>query len=227
MQRIQGFLREPDIPEWASSLNTSDTVYPDITRGIGFDQATFEWDVVPRTADGISTPPARFQLGPINLAFPEGKITLVTGATGSGKSALLSALLGEMHCVSGRVRINKAHHEVAYCGQNPWLEHATIRNNIIFGARHGYDEERYKAVIEACALARDLEIFEAGDQTGQPREHINTLVIPHNFIRNRGERHNTFWRPEGTHRFSPRIIFGSSGYYVGRPVGLFASLIYC
>ena len=46
-----------------------------------------------------------------------------------------------MHCTSGRVLLNKAGHRVAYCAQNPWLEHATIRDNILFGAP--YDEERY------------------------------------------------------------------------------------
>ncbi|EED78318.1 predicted protein, partial [Postia placenta Mad-698-R] len=44
-------------------------------------------------------------------------------------------------------------------------EHATIRDNIIFGSAYGYDERRYQAAIEACALTRDLEIFEAGDMT--------------------------------------------------------------
>ena len=72
----------------------------------------------------------------------------------------------EMHCTSGRVILNKAGHQVAYCAQNPWLEHATIRDNIIFGAGYGYDEERYHAVVEACALAKDFEIFAAGDMTG-------------------------------------------------------------
>lgn len=46
------------------------------------------------------------------------------------------------------------------------LEHATIRDNIIFGAKFGYDETRYNAIIHACALTRDLEILEAGDMTG-------------------------------------------------------------
>ena len=46
------------------------------------------------------------------------------------------------------------------------LEHATIRDNIIFGSQRGYDEERYGKVIEACALPRDLEMFDAGDMTG-------------------------------------------------------------
>jgi hypothetical protein len=47
------------------------------------------------------------------------------------------------------------------------LEHATIRDNVIFGSQRGYDEERYNKVIEACALPRDLDMFDAGDMTGQ------------------------------------------------------------
>lgn len=46
------------------------------------------------------------------------------------------------------------------------LEHATIRDNIVFGSNDGFDEARYDAVLEACALKRDLAIFEARDLTG-------------------------------------------------------------
>ena len=57
------------------------------------------------------------------------------------------------------------------------LEHATIRDNIIFGSRFGpsndgFDEVRYDAVLEACALKRDLAIFEAGDLTGECPERV-------------------------------------------------------
>jgi len=51
------------------------------------------------------------------------------------------------------------------------LEHATIRDNIIFGSRSGYDEARYQAVVEACALLPDLEVLDARDMTG--REWVN------------------------------------------------------
>ncbi|KZT01394.1 uncharacterized protein LAESUDRAFT_739182 [Laetiporus sulphureus 93-53] len=159
MQRIEAFLKEAEVPDWASSLKkppSSETIDQD---EISFEDARFEWDVSPKDT------PSRFQLGPLNIRFPEGKLTLVSGATGSGKSALLAALLGEMHCLSGRVILNKSGHRVAYCAQNPWLEHATIRENIIFSCAYGYDEQRYQAVIEACALVHDLEIFDAGDQT--------------------------------------------------------------
>ncbi|KAG2353398.1 hypothetical protein BDR07DRAFT_1214621, partial [Suillus spraguei] len=44
-------------------------------------------------------------------------------------------------------------------------EHTTIRDNIIFGSKLGFDEERYHRVVEACALGHDLVVFEAGDMT--------------------------------------------------------------
>jgi hypothetical protein len=46
------------------------------------------------------------------------------------------------------------------------LEHATIRDNIIFGSSLGFDEARYYSVIDACALEQDLHVFDAGDMTG-------------------------------------------------------------
>ncbi|KAI0671861.1 P-loop containing nucleoside triphosphate hydrolase protein [Trametes maxima] len=159
MQRIEKFLAEAEVPDWASSLKRAPDREAEGEAETGFENATFEWDIAPKEE------PARFALGPLDVKFPVGKLSLVSGPTGSGKSALLTALLGEMHCTSGRVLLNKAGHRVAYCAQNPWLEHATIRDNIIFGAGYGYDEDRYQAVVDACALAKDFEIFPAGDMT--------------------------------------------------------------
>lgn len=56
------------------------------------------------------------------------------------------------------------------------LENATIRDNIIFGASYGYDEDRYNAVIQACALIRDLEVFEAGDMTGEIDQSLSFRI---------------------------------------------------
>ena len=89
-----------------------------------------------------------------------------------------------MHCTSGKAFLDKTRHRVAYCAQNPCtslecefqfksykrhvgLEHATIRDNIIYGSSRGFDQERYRIVIEACALVKDLEVFDAGDLTGK------------------------------------------------------------
>lgn len=90
MQRIDEFLKELEVEDWASSLKSNAIAPSQNSDGgkIGFADGVFEWDASPR--DG----PARFTLGPLNVVLPSGKLTLVSGATGSGKSALLCALLG-------------------------------------------------------------------------------------------------------------------------------------
>ncbi|KIM47463.1 hypothetical protein M413DRAFT_22125 [Hebeloma cylindrosporum] len=161
MQRIEAFLNEEEVPGWASTLSESAVDPGDEVHEIGFVDASFEWKEA--SIDDIA--PARFHLGPLDVIFPPGNLTIVSGATGSGKTGLLVALLGEMHCTSGRVLIDKTSHQVAYCAQNPWLEHATIRDNIIFGSSAPFDEVRYQSVLDACALRQDLAIFDAGDMT--------------------------------------------------------------
>ncbi|KAL4247277.1 ATP-binding cassette transporter C [Abortiporus biennis] len=81
-------------------------------------------------------------------------------------TSLLMALLGEMHYVptgpDSYVNLPRSK-GVAYHAQESWVLNDTIKNNILFGAP--YEEERYNAVIEQCALQRDLELFAAGDET--------------------------------------------------------------
>lgn len=114
----------------------------------------------------------RFELRDIDVRFPEGKLTVVTGPTASGKTALLMALLGEMTTLEGRIVMSKNaslvdefgfSHTISYAAQTPWLRHQSIKDNILFG--YPYDDGRYKAVIECCALQPDLEILEDGDAT--------------------------------------------------------------
>ena len=75
-------------------------------------------------------------------------------------------MIGEMHFVSSGPGswYNLPRDEgVAYAAQESWVLNATIKDNILFGA--DFDEERYKKVIYQCGLARDLTLFDAGDQT--------------------------------------------------------------
>eukprot|EP01047_Picozoa_sp_COSAG01_P032680 COSAG01_NODE_2374_length_7803_cov_5.861241_4_plen_204_part_00 len=101
----------------------------------------------------------------------------MTGRVGSGKSSFLSALLGEMvaeeDTSSGRrekppVRL---HGSVSYSAQETWIQNATVRDNILFGS--AYDAERYKAVVEACALDADIASLPGGDQTEIGERGIN------------------------------------------------------
>ncbi|CCA72145.1 related to multidrug resistance protein [Serendipita indica DSM 11827] len=215
MQRIDSFLSESEVPDWASSFKRSTTPFftEHSSERIGYEQATLEWhraddnltsgvgspiEVTPdedrhlhldegqpitapeidhpvptsepirgSSSSVVTTPTSvqRFALRDLNIQLPVGKLTLVTGITGSGKTAFLTGLLGEMQLLRGKVHLDKSNHKIAYCAQSPWLEHATIRENIVYGSVMGYDEGRYDAVVMACALEKDLEILPAGDMT--------------------------------------------------------------
>ncbi|KAG8934657.1 hypothetical protein FRC02_009484 [Tulasnella sp. 418] len=167
MRRMEQFLAEDEVEDWATSLkrdtNESASSTPsEQPARVGFGNATFEWHATDSSATSIEDHSA-FRLTNISVDFPIGKLSLITGPTGSGKSSLFNALLGEMTCLSGTVYLDKSKRHVAYAAQLPWLEHATIRDNILF--RSPYNAARYNAVLDACALRRDLEIFEAGDLT--------------------------------------------------------------
>jgi ABC-type transport system involved in cytochrome bd biosynthesis fused ATPase/permease subunit len=41
----------------------------------------------------------------IDINIPEGSLVAIVGRVGSGKSSLLSAILGEMECISGKSNI--------------------------------------------------------------------------------------------------------------------------
>uniref|UniRef100_A0A3P8P716 ATP-binding cassette, sub-family C (CFTR/MRP), member 2 n=1 Tax=Astatotilapia calliptera TaxID=8154 RepID=A0A3P8P716_ASTCA len=97
-----------------------------------------------------------------------GRLVAVVGAVGSGKSSLMSALLGEMHSTKGFINIGGS---LAFVPQQAWIQNATLKDNILFGSPH--EEENFKKVIEACALAPDLELLPGGDLTEIGEKGIN------------------------------------------------------
>ena len=166
MKRIDAYLAEEQVPEWACSLLRPDTRSPsgssprdddgddDDDMGPGFKDAVFQWDsgsgggagnkggpssagsspasssssslngdstpclegdanertpLLPKTSPSPSPTPSttqsglkhgkphaksHFVLGPLDIRFPKGVLTILAGPTGSGKSAILHALLG-------------------------------------------------------------------------------------------------------------------------------------
>ncbi|KAI8635112.1 ABC transporter [Xylariaceae sp. FL1651] len=136
--RIEAFMAEPNKDEIDSVDSMSD---------VEFRNATFEWPTNHKRV-----------LKDLNLRFTTG-LTIICGRVGSGKSALLQAILGELDKVEGECVL--PNQMVGYCAQSPWLQNMSIRDNILFN--FPYDPTRYKKVIEACALAPDLASFAHGD----------------------------------------------------------------
>ena len=164
LDRIEEFLEEPESSKYEQLINERD----ENSLDVGFQNATFSWDV-----DSSND----FKLRDISINFQKGKLNVVIGPTGAGKTSLLLALLGEMTLIDGKVFLpgyvprddlivdskTGLTESVAYCSQTAWLLNGTIKENIVFAAP--FDKKRYTATIEACGLKRDFEILAAGDQT--------------------------------------------------------------
>nr|XP_050024147.1 multidrug resistance-associated protein 1-like [Dermacentor andersoni] len=104
----------------------------------------------------------------INLSVKTGELLAIVGPVGSGKSSLLSALLGDLRIRSGSVDCIE---DVAYVPQCPWIQNKTVRDNIVF--TKSYDGKLYEKVLRACCLEKDLDILPGGDLTEIGEKGIN------------------------------------------------------
>ncbi|CAJ2501489.1 Uu.00g043420.m01.CDS01 [Anthostomella pinea] len=137
--RLEAFMAEHDKEEGAYNDSTSQI--------IEFRGASFEW-----------TTNHKRVLEDLTLSFSTG-LTVVCGKVGSGKTALLQAILGELDKVRGGCVL--PNEMVGYCAQAPWLQNMSIRDNILFN--FPFDGARYRKVLDACQLTQDLANFAHGD----------------------------------------------------------------
>ncbi|KAL2754907.1 hypothetical protein ACRALDRAFT_1043623 [Sodiomyces alcalophilus JCM 7366] len=172
LDRVEEFFMEDETEKY-EQLGL-DNIDENGNHVIGLRDATFIWGGRDTVADDGSL---AFRLLDINVDFKIGHLNVISGPTGSGKTSMLMALLGEMtrlegrvYCPGGRSREDVRPdpetglaNTIAYVAQSAWLVNATIKENILFSAE--MDEDRYKNVIVACALERDFEILDHGDET--------------------------------------------------------------
>lgn len=130
-----------------SALNSADET---IDAFISISDASFSWNES-HHSDTLSS---------ITLNISGGELFAVTGAVGSGKSSLLTAILGELPLRNGSVSFRG---KVAYVPQIPWVFSGTVRENILFGLP--FDEKRFQHVVHVCSLTKDLNDFVNGDVT--------------------------------------------------------------
>lgn len=189
VRRTQDFFEEGEVPNWVSSLKRHDDGPVKETK-IGFKNATLKWnaggndETAPKNGsaaappaisvtdtnggehgsnddnDNASVESVVFELSGLTIDFPVGRLSVVSGPTGAGKTAVLVGLLGEMDLIEGETYLPKhpsqldsstgLRNSCAYAAQTPWLQQQSIKDNILFG--EPLDEERYDRVVEACAL---------------------------------------------------------------------------
>ncbi|CAL5028657.1 unnamed protein product [Urochloa decumbens] len=162
--RLDKFLSDTEIDTTAvERVASAATVAVKVEGGV------FAWDVPPGEAkvnDG--QPGLETVLKGIDMEVRKGELVAVVGMVGSGKSSLLSSIMGEMHKVSGKVSICGS---TAFVAQTAWIRNGTIQENILFG--NTMHPERYSEVIRACCLEKDLEMMDFGDQTEIGERGIN------------------------------------------------------
>lgn len=99
----------------------------------------------------LSQAPAfHWQLSGISLKVKRGQLVGVIGRVGAGKTSLLNAITAEMRKKGGEVYVAGLASGFGLTAQEAWIQHGSVRENILFGAE--YDEEKYRDVIFSCAL---------------------------------------------------------------------------
>eukprot|EP00756_Hemistasia_phaeocysticola_P028921 Hpha_TRINITY_DN16199_c4_g4::TRINITY_DN16199_c4_g4_i1::g.7307::m.7307/K05673/ABCC4; ATP-binding cassette, subfamily C (CFTR/MRP), member 4 len=152
VQRLQGFLMLEDVSRGVISQPLSDAV-------LELDGVSFRWPTAEKDAKPV--------LSGVTFAVRRGELAAVVGPVGSGKSAMLQGILGELS-VDGAVRQAGS---IAYAPQQAWIFAGTLRDNILFGS--SYDEKRYNEVLRACALHTDVQALSDGDMTEIGEKGVN------------------------------------------------------
>ncbi|KAG8740134.1 hypothetical protein FRC10_004719 [Ceratobasidium sp. 414] len=188
-KRIEKYMASAEVSDIQSIKETA------LDPTIKFVSASVSWPQQRPSSSSVSstlfTPRTRFTISDLSAEFPEGKLSLVCGKIGSGKSLLLLALLGEADVLAGQVIAPRSPPDTlahlntqmdlndsnwiiqgvcAYVPQTAWLQNDSIQNNILFGLP--MNRERYQKTLEVCALSADLAMIEDGDQA-----EIGTLGI--------------------------------------------------
>ncbi|KAI1708386.1 ABC transporter transmembrane region domain-containing protein [Ditylenchus destructor] len=171
-KRLKEFLVAEEISE--SAIDRTPEI-GECLEVISVRDADFSWGSIPEmeknggTEIESSSPSCPvLNVQDVNLDVTKGSLLAVVGKVGTGKSSLLSALLGEMEKLRGYVGICG---RVAYVPQSAWVRNATFRENITFG--RAYDKKLYQKVVNACALQPDLDILPNGDETEIGEKGIN------------------------------------------------------
>ncbi|KAI8103833.1 hypothetical protein M9435_006360 [Picochlorum sp. BPE23] len=162
VRRIAEFLSVEEPGSWRKQVaasrygeNDEDAAEDNKDTVCDMSHADFQWS---------SGPISGFSLKDISLSVKRQELIGVCGEIASGKSSLLSSLIGEMEWSSkkdGRIHLNAKN--ISYCSQKPWIISGTIQENVLFGSE--YEEGWYEQVLEACCLNEDIANFPDGDDT--------------------------------------------------------------
>jgi len=165
---------------------------PPLARGVRLERVAFAWpDAAPVFTD-------------VDLLIPAGRITVLTGPSGAGKTTLVDLVLGLLEPTAGRILVDDVplsridrrawRQEIGYVPQDPVLLHASVRENLTFG----------DPAVEEEAILRALAIAEAQDFVRQLPEGLETVVGERGAALSGGQRQRLALARALVHR--PRLL---------------------
>ena len=117
--------------------------------GIEFEKVNFSYE---------NGPPV---LQEFSLTVPARKMIAIMGHSGEGKSTFLDILVGLLDADSGEIRIDgkaadapslvSLRSDTAYVGQEMYLFHGTVRDNLLWGAEDATTDDIHAALVSAQA----------------------------------------------------------------------------
>ena len=57
----------------------------------------------------------------------------------------------------GTISVTDLHNGFGLSTQEAWIQHATLKDNVLFGEE--FDADKYEQVIDACALKDDIKVI--------------------------------------------------------------------
>ncbi|MBV9576980.1 MAG: ABC transporter ATP-binding protein, partial [Chloroflexi bacterium] len=156
-------VREPQQPTPLPVAHTA--------TGLTFEHVSFRYPGPPEAGPGATTAQV---LHDVSFTAPFGELTALVGPSGAGKSTILSLAARFYDPVSGTVTLEGVplaqlsrevlRHEIAVVTQDVFLFHATLRDNIAFGAPDASAEE-LAAAVDAAQLHDLIERLPEGLST--------------------------------------------------------------
>ncbi|KAJ3496255.1 hypothetical protein NLG97_g2790 [Lecanicillium saksenae] len=171
VERVQNYLIRPEIPDWRQQGGGEDDADDDAEEDeeegqrhiiSGYPRvdpmASFGVDV---RSISVASSQGHDILQGLSMQVMRGSVAVVYGTEPYGKSTLARAILGEIPFYEGSVTLGTEN--VAFCGQDAWVENQTIESNIV--GSHTLLRSWYNRVIGACLLASDINRLPERSQT--------------------------------------------------------------
>eukprot|EP01065_Artemidia_motanka_P009171 TRINITY_DN14686_c0_g1_i1.p1 TRINITY_DN14686_c0_g1~~TRINITY_DN14686_c0_g1_i1.p1 ORF type:complete len:1358 (+),score=454.93 TRINITY_DN14686_c0_g1_i1:61-4134(+) len=135
---------------------------PDDAHAVVAEDAALSWPRKAAAADAAASPRAEFTLSGLSLRVGWGNRVAIVGSVGSGKSSLISALLGNMQLDGGRLACCTSR-GVGLVPQKAFVVSGTLKYNVVFG--RPWDPARFDAAVRASAMDADLVQLAGGVET--------------------------------------------------------------